>query len=176
VFGHHFTHRVVVLAAVCAIAFAGCSIEDTKIESSNNDSGSETTQAAPKNVTASIGDTVTAGDMAFTLNSVRVAEGDEFFSPEPGEKWVVFDGTWENRGSENESVSSLMQFEWRVAGRSMDMTIMADLNGSLDGDVLPGSSLSGEIAFDSPVDTTEGELLVTVDIFGDPVAYKVSVP
>jgi hypothetical protein len=156
---------------------AACGETTTIEQDTAGDSGdTATTEAQEQNPTASLGDTVTAGDMAFTLTGVRLSEGDEFLAPESGEKWVVFDGTWENRGSEAEVVSSLGQLTLRVGGRDQDFTFTGDENGSLDGDVLPGSSLSGELAFVVAEGATEGEFLVAADFFGTPVVYKVTLP
>ena len=182
--------RILMAGMAASLLLAACSIEDTEVEPTTGGDAATTTQAgstettaapaettaAPAEGAASIGDTVSAGDMAFTLNGVRVSEGTDFSEPEPGEKWVVIDGTWENRGSESESVSSLLSLELRIDGRSMSFTFAGDENGSLDGDVLPGSVLSGETAFVVSVDATEAELLVSVDIFGSPAVYLIPLP
>ena len=175
--------RILMAGMAASLLLAACAIEDTEVEpntggdaATTTQAGSAETTAAPAQGAASIGDTVSAGDMAFTLNGVRVSEGTDFSEPEPGEKWVVIDGTWENRGSESVSVSSLLSLELRIDGRSMSFTIAGDENGSLDGDVLPGSVLSGELAFVVSVDATEAELLVSVDIFGSPAVYLIPLP
>lgn len=124
-----------IILIVCSILLiTGCSSEET-----------------PKEVVKSeyeIGETAEIKGLNITVNSTRFLEGNEFMKPEPGEQWIAIDMTFENTGKESDYIGAILELTLKDSeGRSKDYNVFADLNGSLDGNVLPGEKLSGEISF-----------------------------
>ena len=114
-----------------------------------------------------IGDTVSMGDLVFTLNSARWDEGDEFSKPEEGERWLVVDCTIENQSNESTTISSMLMFTfYDEDGYSMDQEIFVDTKGSLDGELGSGRKLSGEIAFSIEEGQSYWEFIFEPELFG----------
>lgn len=115
----------------------------------------------------SIGETISMGDLEHTFHSARFAEGDEFFSPDEGSQWLVVDVEVENQGDESEAMSTLIMWSLVDAdNRSRDVTITGDEQGSLDGELGPGRSMRGEIAYEVDADETDWELIFEPQLFG----------
>lgn len=143
---------------IAAALFAGCS-EEAAIEKTDPTPPAEEAPAkeeapkeeAPKETEAlKVGEAVQYEDAKVTLNKVRSAMGDEYTAPENA-KYLIFDVVVENTGTEPLNVSSLMNFQLMDAdGYMMDITIMPEMKGQLDGEVAPGRKLAGEIGFDVP--------------------------
>ena len=109
-----------------------------------------------------IGDTVVAGDYAFTVNSVREDKGGDFLKPDEGNIYYIVDATVENKGDESINVSSLLMFTLiDEEGYTYDITFGPDTKGQLDGEIAPGRKLRGELAFEIPADAKGLELKLT---------------
>jgi len=114
-----------------------------------------------------VGDTVKMGDLRFTLKGVRYDTGSEYWKPDAGTRWIVFDCVVENTGSESETVSSLLMFKlYDADGYTKDVAIPEDLKGSLDGELGAGRKMAGEIAFTVDEDETAWELIFEPQVFG----------
>jgi uncharacterized protein DUF4352 len=95
-----------------------------------------------------IGDTVALGEWEHTLHGARWSTGTEFIKPPEGTYWLVLDIEVTNAGDEPAAVSSIVQ--WRLLdgeNRSANQTLTGDTQGQLDGELGPGRSLRGEIAY-----------------------------
>jgi len=113
-----------------------------------------------------IGDVVDSGDLLFTINSARWEEGDEYWGPDEGERWLVLDCTIENEGGESVTISSLLMFTlYDKDGYSQDTEMFADTKGSLDGELGAGRKMSGELAFDVEEGQTEWEFIFEPELF-----------
>lgn len=100
-----------------------------------------------------VGDTVAMGDLEHVLHGARWSEGDEFFGPEEGERWLVLDVELTNTGDSSEAISSMIMWTFVDAeNRSRDLEITGDEQGSLDGELGAGRSMRGEIAYSLPAD------------------------
>ena len=156
---------VLVLIAALALALAGCGETVTPEKVEPGDPGEENeTPAAEK---YAVGDTVKMGDLQFTLNGVRYEKGSEFWEPDEGTKWLVFDCILENKGSESEVISSLMMFKLYDADSYSKEIAMADnLKGSLDGELGAGRKMAGEVAFTVDEDESAWEFVFEPQVFG----------
>lgn len=100
-----------------------------------------------------VGDTVAMGDLEHVLHGARWSEGDEFFGPEEGERWIVLDVELTNTGDSSEAISSMIMWTFVDSeNRSRDLEITGDEQGSLDGELGAGRSMRGEIAYSLPAD------------------------
>ena len=114
-----------------------------------------------------IGDTVKMDAIVFTLNSVRWDIGTEYFKPEEGEKWLVVDGTITNNSSETISISSMLMFDLiDDQFYKQELSIMTETKGSLDGELGPGRTMRGEIAYSVNTISKSFELVFSPEIFG----------
>lgn len=96
-----------------------------------------------------IGDTVNFDGLLITLNSVRTAQGDDFFKPNK-DKYVIVDVIIENTNDKPENVSSMLSTSlYDASGYAQDFAIVTDTKGQLDGEVGAGRKLAGEVAFDA---------------------------
>lgn len=115
-----------------------------------------------------VNDTVSLGDLDFTVNGVRVSSGSSFTKPEEGYQFVIVDITITNNGSESEAISSMMMFKIvNNEGISYDQSIMADTEGSLDGELGAGRKMKGEIAYEVPTNISKFELEITPDLINN---------
>lgn len=123
-----------------------------------------------------IGNSVKMGDLIFTLNSARWCEGDEYFKPNEGERWLVLNCTIENKGDESEIISSLLMFTlYDEESYSRDIELFADTKGSLDGELGAGRTVRGEIAFTVEEGQTQWEFIFEPNVFGfGQAVYKIT--
>ena len=131
----------------------------------------EAMEETPKTEIFEIGDTIKMGSLQFKVNSVRTSEGDEFSKPDEGNVYLCVDITIENISNEEETISSLLMFKIvDKDGRSYDMAIFADAEGSVDGSLGVGRKMTGELSFEVPKDINEFELEINPEIFGTGIA------
>ena len=115
-------------------------------------------------------------DVNYTVNSFRTSTGDGFMKPADGFVFYIVDAEITNNSSETVPISSLMMFKlYDGQGYEQDTALMADVKGSMDGDVLPGSKLRGEIAYEVPVYAKNLELWVQIPTVLDTEMYAVSI-
>ncbi len=153
-----------VLAASLILVGCGETVTPEKVDPDDPEEDNGNTEQAEK---YGVGDTVKMGDLQFTLNGVRYEAGSEFWAPDEGTKWIVFDCTLENKGSESEAISSLMMFNLYDAGSySKEIALADNLKGSLDGELGAGRKMAGEIAFDVSEDETKWEFIFEPQVFG----------
>lgn len=121
-----------------------------------------------------VGDLIEGKGYTFKINSVREQEPTDFVKPNEGEKLFVLDITLENKSDEEMAVSSLMSFQLKDSdGRSKDYILNIEQDGQLDGSVLAGEKMSGEITYSVAAD---GDLYMyyTNEVFtGKPLKVKV---
>jgi len=131
-----------------------------------------TTQAESQTVNFAVGETASYDDegdaKTLAVNSVRIdAKGGDFVSPAVGFVWVILDVSYGNESAEVMTVSTLLEFTaFDSEGREIEQSIFADVDGSLDGDVLPGMTRNGEIAYEVPEGEKEVLFVWTPDLFG----------
>lgn len=98
-----------------------------------------------------IGDTVDFNGVEVTLNGVRTdKKGGTFLTPD-NDQYVIANVTVKNNTDEEVNVSSIANFSlFDDASYEYNITITEDMKGNLDGKILPGRSMRGEVAFDVP--------------------------
>jgi len=120
-----------------------------------------------------IGDIAQINDVTYTVNGTREVPENRYLSPEKGNIWYAIDITIENKGGENFNFSSMLMFTLMDdESNSYDVAIVPDLKGSVDGEIAPGSSLRGEVAFEIPQDAKDLKLEIDPILFGDEVIIK----
>ncbi|WP_202078798.1 DUF4352 domain-containing protein [Caldalkalibacillus salinus] len=121
--------------------------ESEGTDEAGNEEGSEET-ANTQNL--AVGDTVNFNGLLVTVNSVEYSQGNDFESPSE-DVFLVVDVSIENETDESENISSMLMTELvDPEGYSYDITIYTDAQGSLDGEVGPGRTMRGQVAFDVP--------------------------
>ncbi len=154
----------VVLMLIAALALVGCGDTVTPEKVDPDDPGEGSGSAAEKYL---IGDTVKMGDLQFTLNGVRYEKGSEYWAPDEGTKWLVFDCVIENKGSESEGISSLLMFKlYDADSYAKDIAMADNLKGSLDGELGAGRKMAGEVAFTVDEGEDEWEFVFEPQVFG----------
>ncbi len=167
-FGGELVKKIIfllVLSLVLALAVVGCG-ETTKPERVNANNQNEKPKGNTQE-TFNIGETIKMGSLQFTLNGVRFDEGDDFWTPDEGKSWLLFDCTLENTGSESEGISSMLMFKlYDSDSYSQSLTISTSAKGSLDGELAAGRKMAGEVAFEVDADETEWEFIFEPSVFG----------
>lgn len=94
------------------------------------------------------------------VTDLRSDQGEEYFEPEEGNEYFYIMIQMENGSSDTINVSSWLQFELKNdVGMSYELAIFAKTSGSMDGSILSGDKLLGEVAFEVPIDFN-GELFL----------------
>lgn len=177
-------HKIIssILGLVIIGSMGGCVNNDTptKVESAATQESAEKTETTStkqqEERNFKVGDTAEKeGQYRITVNKLyEYVSNNEFIIASEGKKYVVADITVENLGeTEDISVSSMVCFNLLgLDGKKYDMTI-ADVDGQLDGSVAPGRKLNGTVTYEVPVDVTEAELEVNLDVFtGKTIFFK----
>lgn len=148
--------------------------DDSSDESEDSDDADPANQN-PADGPYQVGDTVAMGDLEHTMHGARWSVGDEFFGPDDDERWLVVDIEVTNTGDASEAISSLIMWTLVDAdNRSADITLTADEQGSLDGELGAGRSMRGETAFSVPDDGNDTwQLLFEPNVFGSGQAIYV---
>ena len=124
------------------------------VEASNLDvaaDASQQSEAAEPSTSAGIGDTVTQNGVSMTVNSVRTTTEGAFGSGPEEDVYLIIDATIENNTDDSLNLSALLSYDLRGSDSySYDVDIFVDTKGDLGGEVMPGSRLRGEIAYDVP--------------------------
>jgi hypothetical protein len=147
---------LIIIALGVLSAAASCEEEAevvTRATPQAADSEGEVAEQAdtPDVLNLSVGDTAKVGDAEVTVHGFRFDEGNEFFSPDEGNVWLVVDVTVVNTGGNSYALSSVLQTAARdQEGREHGIAFGPDLQGSLDSQIPPGDKLRGEAAFEVP--------------------------
>lgn len=159
------------LCCSLVLVLSGCGEVITPEKVDTPQEAVQPSQEEPEKVTVPetfrVGDTVKMDKLSFTLNSVRWEKGDQFISPGEGEKWIVFDGTVENLGTEAQTISSMLMFKLYDAEHfAKDVSwFTPNLEGSLNGEIGAGRKMRGEIAFVVKEDETAWEFIFQPGVF-----------
>jgi len=183
---------VVIFLVCCLLMFTGCSSDSTsttaneaentndvvEVENSNEVSNQNTANESeetdeelvevsePVKTEFYLNELVEIGDLIISLNSVEKSMGVEYFEPEEGNKYVILDLTFHNVGEETYTLSSMLGFELVDNDQyTYDTSWSAPTKGSLDGTILPGQKLRGQVGFEIPENSIATELLFDYDFF-----------
>jgi hypothetical protein len=125
----------------------------------------ETTQQ-----TYNVGDTIALGTNTLVVNDVTYPPGGQFAQPKPGNKFIVVDITFENKGVEAVLVSSLLQMKLKDSdGNKYGVDLMATTSAegsSVDGEIAPGERVRGQIGFQIPESVLGLIFVFDADVWG----------
>ncbi|QCT03272.1 hypothetical protein E6C60_2560 [Paenibacillus algicola] len=166
-----------IMALIAVMMLSGCS--EAQIEKVSS-AEAETVEASAKNTTEKetlakeeepkeeakqteifkIGDSVKFDDLVITLNSAEENKGGDFDTPQDGYVYQVLDITVENKGTEEASVSSILNTAMADGdGYSYDIGLVTFIKNQLDGAVPAGRKLRGQLAFEVPKDAESLEFI-----------------
>ncbi|WP_018922117.1 DUF4352 domain-containing protein [Salsuginibacillus kocurii] len=135
--------------------------EEVDEEGTEEDAPEEETEEELEEELFSVGDTVEHNDYALTVNEVETSSGTEFESPGEGNEYVIVHVTIDNDGEDQISYNP---YHFSIQDSNGNITDQAfttvDSDTSLSsGDLAPGGTVSGTIAFEAPADDPELELI-----------------
>ncbi len=120
--------------------------------------------------TYNIGDVIAMGTTNITVNQVLYPAGDQFNTPNAGNKFLVVDITIENKGATAISVSTFLQMSIKDASsQKYDVDFMASVasgGSSPDGEIAPGETLRGQVGFQVPANATGLVFAFDADVWG----------
>lgn len=139
--------KFIVLFLFISLTITGCSLTE-----STNEKGEKTSEF-------NVGEIAKVNNTKMVINSVTKIykecsfewEGKcESYTEPENDYFLLVDLTVENIGSETLSISSLMSFDLKDNnGEKGSLSFMLDaVKSSLDGDIMAGDKLKGQIAFD----------------------------
>ena len=133
---------VVVMACGGSSANAGTSV-------GTNGNSTATSGSSSTNKHFKVGDQVKVGDsFIVTVNSFKTNPGDDIFKPKSGNQFVVVDVTLKNVGSDEQDISSLLQFTLKDAtGQKYNETIISNVTPP-DSKLAAGDIIKGQIAYE----------------------------
>ena len=133
--------------------------------------GAAATGELPAQIVA-IGDSVTLGDITLTVTGVEEPKGDSFFTPDEGNKFLIVRTVFENTGSDEEVVSTLLQMSLLDAdGTKYEIDILAATlaEQTPDGTIAAGAKLEGGAGFQVPTEASGFTFVFAPLLGGDPV-------
>lgn len=136
--------------------------------------GTKTTKhhkaAAP--VKAGIGDTVTDGQLAFTVTRVRTGVtqiGDQYFGEKADGAYTIVSVTVKNVGHDSALFDDSSQYVYSAKGdkysAASDADIVLDDSNSFLNEINPGNTVKGKMAFDMPKGTSAASVEVHGGMF-----------
>ena len=128
-----------------------------------------------------IGETVLEGDLEITVNDFTSTEGSIVFPPEEGRLFAYVDVTFRNLDSEPKPISTILQASVRDPyGFSYLTHIEATADNdapSPEGEIAPGETLTGEIAYELPASALGYFWTFSADLLGEQfVIFNLGVP
>lgn len=150
------------------------SSDEVLAEESSEDSDED---SAPEKESLVLGEPIEMGELEFTARSARWDGGDQFLSPDEGNRWIAIDVEIKNKSEKSTSLSSLMMFSlYDDENYSADQAIFANTKGSLDGELGAGRTMAGEVAFEVSDSSQSFEFIFEPELFGFGQAiYEISI-
>ncbi|HEU4784429.1 MAG TPA: DUF4352 domain-containing protein [Ktedonobacterales bacterium] len=139
------------LLGVLALVIMACGGSSANAGTNVGTNGNSTTTSgsSTSNKHFKVGDQVKVGDtFIVTVNSFKTNPGDDIFKPKTGNKFVVVDVSLKNVGSDEQDISSLLQFTLKDAtGQKYNETIISNVTPP-DGKLATGDIIKGQIAYE----------------------------
>ncbi|MEO2074835.1 MAG: DUF4352 domain-containing protein [Bacillus sp. (in: firmicutes)] len=129
----------------------------------------EVKKEEPKKDVFAVGEAVQLGKNVLTVTKVEKSNGTEFDTPQQGKEYVIVTVQIQNAGDQNISYNP---FDFKIAnsqGQIQDMgftTVNSDTSLQ-SGELAPGGSVSGTIAFEEPVGDTGLQLQYSPSFWSD---------
>ena len=137
----------VVILALTALFVLACG---SASDATNSGTAATGTVAAPRSAAHfKVGDQVKIGSTwLITVNSAQTNAGDAVSQPNQGNTYVVVDLTMKNLSSQEQDVSSLLQFTFKDATGQKYDEALTDIGQSPDGKVAAGDLLRGQLVYE----------------------------
>ncbi len=171
---------VLFLSLFLVLLVAGCDNvavdNSSKPNNQTNDQNNQTPVPPPGQTVYSIGELIEfTNGLSIIVMSTKSDMGKEYFGPDEGNEYFYVMVQLTNNTGESQSISSLLQFKLKNDdGLEYSLAIFADTTGSLDGSIISGDKMTGEVAFEIPKDSDEAlYLYFSPSLFSDPVKIKV---
>ncbi len=105
-----------------------------------------------------------------TIHGMRLSDKGKLADPPAGSRYATVNLTLANASTQNLKVSSELAFAMTDGdGNELVQAWFADLNETLDASLLPGESITGEVAFLLPDDAKAGVFRVHLNMLGEPL-------
>ncbi len=120
------------------------------------ENGQPTTQTGqttqPQTATTyKVGDQIQSGDYVVSVNAVRKSSGSGFVKPKEGSAYVIPNVTIQNNSKDKTTISSLLQMYVKDdEGNKYDPALTSDATGKVDGELLAGEKVKGDVGFEIP--------------------------
>ncbi len=157
-----------VLCVVLCLSFVGCAQSGPTKEIADDNSATENTERAE--TVFGLNETAVFDTLKVTALEMKETNGEEFFEPEAGNKFVGVKFEVENISEEEQTISTLLLFEGYVDDVKCEYSFNAACafsDGTLDGDIAPGKKLVGWYALEVPTGWQEIELDVQSNWLSD---------
>lgn len=155
---------VVVLASALIIACGGGASANSGISTSGSPSGQGNTGSQHFKVGAQV---KVGSTYVVTVNSVKTNAGTDIDQPKSGNTYLVVDVTLKNVSSQEQNLSSLLQFTLKDAtGQKYDETITSFATPP-DGKVEAGDQVRGQLVYEVPKSQHSFTLAFQADITSD---------
>ena len=151
--------------AIILCALIACGESNNTGTLANNASQAQSTPAAASHF--KVGDVVKVGDTwQVTVNSVKTSQGDGFSTPDAGDIYVIVDVTVKNISSQQQAISSLLNFTYKAADGTQGKTaiLTTGVSPAPDGNVAAGDLVKGDLAYEVPAAQKTGTLSFQADI------------
>lgn len=155
---------VIIGLSIIGAALGGNSPQ--KVGTVDTQGSSESTASQDKEFTT--GDVVALNDIEVTFVSCLEINGNQYFSPETGNVFLLCEFVIDNKSSKDIAVSSLASFEAYVDDYSTQMSLLATMSADknqLDGSVAAGKKMSGVVGYEVPNNWETLEIRFTPDFW-----------
>lgn len=139
------------LLGILALVIMACGGSDNTGTSVGTSNGTTTTGSSGGSKHFKVGDQVKVGDTYIvTVNSFKTNPGDDIFKPKAGNTFVVVDVSIKNVSSQEQNLSSLLQFNLKDStGQKYTETIISGVTPP-DGKLAASDTLRGQLAYEVP--------------------------
>ncbi len=155
---------VIIGLSIIGAALGGNSPQ--KVGTMDTQGSLESTASQDKEFTT--GDVVALNDIEVTFVSCLEINGNQYFSPETGNVFLLCEFVIDNKSSKDIAVSSLASFEAYVDDYSTQMSLLATMSADknqLDGSVAAGKKMSGVVGYEVPNNWETLEIRFTPDFW-----------
>ena len=109
----------------------------------------------PQAVNYKVGDQIKSGDFVFSVNSVSKDQGTAYVKPTAGSIYIIPNVTIQNNGKTKSAVSTLLQMYIKDSeGNKYSPALTTNATGKVDGELLAGDKVKGDVGFEVPLSAT----------------------
>jgi len=120
-----------------------------------------------------VGEPIELGDLIITVNSIRIAEKEEYEMLDEGYIFLLIDISLENTGIQELNINTYSNFRLvDKNGRNYETAWSEKAKGSIEGWLGAGRKIAGELCYGIPADTKEFELEISDP---NPVVFRTEI-